>query len=119
MSFVYFLTLNCYFYIKVGEASFSFRTSQSTGINGTSPPHISIWIKTGINMMIPIKVEFLGLAASIRFEIVTTGTAPFLHSGRFSFITTPVFETSINALVPINLTQVYIRKSICRNILWM
>ena len=116
MSFVYFLTRYYYFYIKIGEASFSFRTSQSTATDGTSPPHISIWIKTGINMMIPIKVEFLGLAASVRFEIVTTGTAPFLHSGRFSFITTPVCETSINALVPINLTQVYMQ-SIYRNIL--
>jgi Ca2+-dependent lipid-binding protein len=72
-----------------------------------APPHILAWIKTGISAMVPLKVELIGFKASIHFEIKITGSSPFISTGRFSFLTPPLYDISIMPLVPMNIAQVF------------
>lgn len=72
-----------------------------------APPHVLAWIKTGISAMVPLKVELIGFKASIHFEIKITGSSPFISTGKFSFLTPPLFDISIMPLVPMNIAQVF------------
>ncbi|CAB4377234.1 unnamed protein product [Rhizophagus irregularis] len=91
--------------VVVGEATFSFRARSSTMTRNDAPPHVLAWIKTGISAMVPLKVELIGFKASIHFEIKITGSSPFISTGKFSFLTPPLFDISIMPLVPMNIAQ--------------
>ncbi|KAG9289337.1 hypothetical protein G9A89_007898 [Geosiphon pyriformis] len=94
----------------IGEAHFSFGALAPSPEAQHAPPHVVVSIKTGFKAIIPVKVEILGFSAMIRFEIQLLGTPPFVSKGRFSILNTPVYETSIVSLVPINIAQLPIVK---------
>ncbi|CAG8534351.1 637_t:CDS:10 [Ambispora leptoticha] len=88
--------------ILIGEASFSFLSSaNNASAVKVSPPHIIASIKTGLKAYIPIKLEIIGFSGTIRFEIQAIGSPPFVSRGKFSFVKTPTYETSIVSLLPI------------------
>lgn len=62
-----------------------------------------------------IKVEFTGLKASVHFEIKITGSAPFVSTGKFSFLSFPDYEIGIMPLVSMNIAQLPIVKQFIHN----